>query len=154
MQLQTEWPTLVCVDIWYWIFWDLTGQISCFRTCSSLDLLLYIYQRWTIMTVMNTRGYEGFRWFQAKGNEMSGGREHYGWLGVMSPLIVILKVNWSELILPDSWFSCFRYSGSTLKAPIMSALFFTLFNEIIKTNKKKTTQTLILQRVRTYTPMH
>lgn len=33
-------------------------------------------------------------------------------------------------ILPESWFSCFRYSGSTLKAPMRSALFFTLLNQI------------------------
>lgn len=44
--------------------------------------LLYIYQRLTIMTVMNTRGYEGSQWFRAKGNEMSGGRDHNSWLGV------------------------------------------------------------------------
>lgn len=33
-------------------------------------------------------------------------------------------------VLPDSWFSCFRYSGSTLKAPMRSALFFTLLDQI------------------------
>lgn len=31
--------------------------------------------------------------------------------------------------LPESWWLCFRYSGSSLKAPVRSALFFTLVSQ-------------------------
>lgn len=51
--------------------------------------------------------------------------------------------------LPDSWFSCFRYNGSTLKAPIMSALLFTLLIDVDKENfstkYKKSIDPYILQ---------
>lgn len=37
-----------------------------------------------------------------------------------------------RVLLPDSWFLCFRYSGSSLKAPTMSTLSFTLWSSSSK----------------------
>lgn len=106
-------------------------------TCSSLSLL-------EICNPESNTGLHGFPETEVKEMKCLG----LGGGGVDSLRLGVIC--WSKLILPDSWFSCFRYSGSTLKAPMISDRFFTLLNQI----QVFKNQTWKLQTVRKDTPMH
>lgn len=48
-------------------------------------------------------------------------------LGTMDAALMGTTAESKASGLPESWWLCFRYTGSNLKAPVRSVLFFTLF---------------------------